>query len=79
MAILDLKASVFGLNWSEFHQKNKLNKAKPSQGKTAAQVEKTSTFNDKIVKKKIPQFLQVLPPISSPHWTDNFKNTYPMK
>ena len=52
MAILDLKASVFGLNWSEFHQKNKLNKAKPSQGKTAAQVEKTSTFNDKIVKKK---------------------------
>ena len=51
MAILDLKKSVWGLNRSEFHQKHKYYIAKPNQAKTAAQDEKKSTFNDKIIKK----------------------------
>ena len=48
MAILDLKISVWGLNRSEFHQEHKYYTA---QAKTAAQVEKTSPFQVKIVKK----------------------------
>ena len=51
MAILDLETSVWGLNRSEFYQKHENIITKPNQAKTAAQVEKTSTFNDKIVKK----------------------------
>ena len=51
MAFLDLETRFWGLNRSKFYQKHKCNKTKPNQAKTAAQVEKTSTFNDKIVKK----------------------------
>ena len=51
MAILDLETSVWGLNRSEFYQKHKYYTTKPNQAKTAAQIEKPSTFNDKIVKK----------------------------
>ena len=57
MAILDLKISFWGLNRSEFHQEHKYYIAKPNQAKPASQVEKTSTFKDKIVKKYFfPQF-----------------------
>ena len=63
MAILDLKTSVWGLNWSEFHQKHKYYITKPNQAKTAAQVEKTSTFKHKIVEK---YFFSPSPEVLSP-------------
>ncbi len=51
MAIFNLKTSFWGLNRLEFHQKHKYYITKPNQTKTAAQVEKMSTFNDKYGEK----------------------------
>ena len=51
MAIFNLKTSFGGLNRLEFHQKHKYYITKPNQAKTAAQVEKKSTFNDKYGEK----------------------------
>ena len=51
MATFNLKTSFGGLNRLEFHQKHKYYITKPNQAKTAAQVEKMSTFNDKYGEK----------------------------
>ena len=51
MVILDQKISVWGLNRSEFHPEHKYYIAKPNRAKPASEVEKQSTFKDKIVKK----------------------------
>ena len=66
MATLDPKTNVCGLNRSKFHQKHKYYITKPNQPETAAKVEKTPTFYNKIDEKSLfPQSVEVLTPCPS--------------